>query len=316
MAALCLTTASQIEAAAELAQREHGRLRASLPFLPARDPAHYAAKLEWLAEHGEVVGVFDSGRLGAFLGGFVVADFRHAGPGAFCPDWSHGADADGSRATARYRQLYRELARRWRSSGARIHAAAAYATDTAALEALVSTGFGRIVEDAARPLAELAAALDREPDGGVRRAGKGDAETLAALEVGLAAHLEGSPVFLPHPRGRTAAAWTAWLAEPDARAYLVQERGEALGYIKAQEPQIDVSDAVHGPTTLAINGLFVRPAARGRGLARSLLAALVREAAAAGKTIASVDCETTNLEAWDFWTHWFAPVAYGHERRT
>jgi len=99
-------------------------------------------------------------------------------------------------------------------------------------------------------------------------------------------------------------------------AILAESGPAACGFIKAEEPQFDVTDAVHGPSTLAINGLFVRPPARRVGLATRLLAALVSHARGIGKEMMSVDCETTNLEAYAFWSRHFRPVAWGMERRT
>ena len=47
----------------------------------------------------------------------------------------------------------------------------------------------------------------------------------------------------------------------------------------------------------------------------ALLAALVRYAKSVGKEIVSVDFESTNLEAYGFWTRWFLPVTWSLERR-
>jgi ribosomal protein S18 acetylase RimI-like enzyme len=310
-----LTTPQHFAEAAHLAHGEHARLHAARPWLPTRVMEHYVPRIAWVAEQGTILGVRDGGRLSAFLGGFAVADFRHAGPGAFCPDWCHGSDVRGVEATESYRYLYRSLAGHWAATGLRVHAAAAYATDTELLEALVFTGFGRIVEDAARSTAELGADLAGESDQGIRPATCADVDALAEMEEDLSAHLRASPIFLPRASGRGPAAWAAWLATPGTRAWLALDHDCTVGYIKAQDAQTDVTDAVHDPATLAVNGLFVRPETRGQGLAPRLLAALARAAAAEGRAIVSVDCETANLEGWRFWRRWFVPLAYGHERR-
>ena len=88
-----------------------------------------------------------------------------------------------------------------------------------------------------------------------------------------------------------------------------------MGFIKAQEPQADVSHAVHGPATLAINGTYVKPGSRSAGVGTLLLASLAGHARATGREIISVDCETANLEAYGFWSRWFMPVSWGLERR-
>jgi len=310
-----------LEAASRLAAAGHARLREALPFLPARESAHFLPKLAWMAREGELLGLCDATGMRAFLGGFILENFRNAGMGAFCPDWCHGADPDVPRFEA-YRALYRELAPRWKARGAHIHAAALYATDHEALRAFSMTGFGRVMMDAARPVADLLAELAPEAGPGcrVRRAAEADAPALADLDAARAAHIAGSPVLMPDVHGRDEAAWRAWFAEPDAVACLAADGdgdGDLVtGYITAQEPQIDVTDAVHDARTLAINGAYVRPDRRGQGTGGALLLALARHARDAGKELLSVDCETMNPEAFAFWSRGFRPVAWGLERRT
>jgi GNAT superfamily N-acetyltransferase len=323
-----------IEASAALAAAEHARLRAALPFMPARDAAAYAPRIGWMTREGRVLGLFDGARLEAFLGGFIIDDFRNAGAGAYCPDWCHGvSSAQSAGAFDAYRALYRELAPLWIEAGARLHAASAYASDAAALDALSLTGFGRIVMDAARPTGELASDLAARasaaaPRGATRNATRGapagaslrdalpsDAAALAALDAVLASHIAASPVLMPRTHGRSEEEWSEWLGGESAVAILAESDGKAVGFIKAEDPQFDVTHAVHDERVLAIDGMLVVPELRGRALGRALLAALVGHAQAAGKSLMSVDCETLNPEAYAFWTAWFRPVAWSFERR-
>jgi len=314
-----------VAAASALAAVEHERLRAALPFMPPRSASSYAPRIEWMVREGIVLGLYEGAALQAFLGGFVIEEYRNLGAGAFCPDWCHGAARD-ERAFDAYRALYRELAPRWIAAGAPIHAACAYATDEAAIEALSLTGFGRIVMDAARPAAELKrdlaariAASGAAPSGAaavqVRAALPSDALVLAALDARLASHIAASPVLMPRTRGRDSDEWAEWLGGAQAVAMIAEAGDDDVGFIKAEEPQFDVTHAVHDDGTLAIDGMFVEASSRGRGVGRSLLAALVEHAEGAGKSLVSVDCETMNPEAYAFWTAWFEPVTWSFERR-
>jgi GNAT superfamily N-acetyltransferase len=328
-----LEAGDDMVAASILAKLEHDRLRAQLPFLPERGAGDFRGRIEWMLREGIVLGSFESdnpskGSLAAFLGGFVIEDFRNLGPGAFCPDWCHGA-ADPALAFRAYRELYRALAPAWRLEGASIHAACAYATDREAIDAFGLTGFGRIMMDACSPTSRVVSSLARlgsrakTPNGlRIRRALISDAPSLAELDAGLALHIAASPVLMPRTRGRDEAEWLEWLSVEDAVAFVAEAaaaaagRGALLGFMKAEAPQFDVSYVVHGGDTLAIDGLFVPPEERGRGIAASLLAAMAGEASAAGKGLMSVDCETMNPEAYAFWPRFFEPLAWGFERRT
>ena len=315
-------TGDDVAAAAEVAAACHARLAARAPHLPRRAAGDYHGKLGWLVEHGIVLGRWRDGRLAAFLGGFLIEDFRHAGPGWFSPDWANAA-ADPAAAFDDYRVLYRAIAPRWLDGGARLHALAVLASAAEAIEALSLTSFGRIVVDAAAPTSDVvartaaAASDDRAAADGVttRRATADDAEAIAAMEARLAEHIGDSPIFFPDPRGADAAWWRTWLAEPASVAVLAETAAGPVGYVKAEDPQDDVSDVVHDPSCLAINGMYCDPSVRGRGVGTALVAALAAHAAAVGKPLMSVDCETHNLEAYGFWTRFFTPVTWGFERR-
>jgi len=318
-----IETAGGIEAAAALSAAEHARLRAELPFLPGRSAASFAPRIEWMVREGTVLGLYDKAELKAFFGFFVIDDFRNAGKGCLCPDWCRAA-APGTNAFDAYRALYREIAPAFIEKGCRIHAAGAYAADLAANEALCLTGFGRIVMDAARPTADLAAELaklggaEAAADGAelaIRAALPSDAEELAALDSVLASHIASSPVLMPNTQGSDAAEWVEWLGQPEAVAMVAEAGSGIVGFIKAEDPQFDVSYSVQDESVLAIDGFFVRPELRGRGVGRALLSALAGHAQAARKPLMSVDCETTNPEAYAFWTRFFKPVTWSYERR-
>jgi ribosomal protein S18 acetylase RimI-like enzyme len=310
-----INSPEDIAIAAGLTTLSHERLRSKLPFLPARSEGDFVPRIEWVTQKGIVMGLFEAGRLTAFLGAFTIANFRNAGPGGFGPDWCHGA-APGTDVARAYRRLYRELAPRLISLGCPIHSFAFYASETEAVNAMELTGFGCIVMDAARPTAELLAELPTGPAGvEIVRARSQDAKELSRLDSALAAHLATAPVFFPNPQSRGPAEWVAWLKTPANVALLARLNGRIVGYIKAENPQFDVSYAVHSESTLSINGMYVEPESRCAGVGNSLLASLAREAVAGGKEIVSVDCETTNPEAYAFWSRWFEPVAWGLERR-
>ena len=309
--------AQALEQAARLAASRHEELRKAIPFLPPRQSSHFLPKIAWMAQEGRLLCLKQDGKMRAFLGGFLLENYRNVGRGAYSPDWCHASNLGPGTFDA-YRALYRELAPRWKAEGAHCHAIGVYASEIEVMEALSMTGFGRVMMDAARPVSDLLADLEARPrmPHHVRRAMPSDAPALAELNAALAAHIGASPILMPDPHGLDETRWQAWLEEPHTVAFLSTEGGVATGYMKAQAPEIDVTDAVHGPGTLAINGAFVAPSHRGLGLGRALLLALVRQADHSGKELVSVDCETTNPEAVAFWTRHFRPVAWGFERRT
>ena len=308
---------ANLRAAAELAAAQHEALRARRPFLPARGAAHFLPRIGWVADRGPVLGLWTGSALAAFLGGFPLDDYRNEGPATLAPDWCHGI-APGVEPRAAIRVLYREIAPRWTALAGRIHAICVYDGEDGVLEGLGLSGFGRFLMDAARPVSDLLPSAGAPAgDGGirVRRAGPQDAEVLAAFTTALAAHIGASPIFMPNTRGTAAAQWPAFFDAPKAVAWIAERDGAPVGFIRAQAPQLDVTNAVDAPGTLAIDRLYVAPPARRLGVADRLLDELVRSAAAAGDALVSVDFETHNLEAFAFWTRRFLPVGWSLERR-
>jgi len=310
-----ITSQSDITSAARLSTMSHDRLRSLLPFLPSRSESDFMPRIEWMTREGMVIGLFEAGKLAAYLGAFPTDNFRNAGPGSFGPDWCHGI-APGMDSVRTYRLLYRELAPRLIALGCPIHAFTFYASEGESVKAMELTGFGYIVMDAAQTIAELLTELPNSSTGiEISRAQPRDATELSRLDSALAAHLAAAPVLMPNTRGMDSSEWADWLSKPTNVALLAGQNERITGFIKATEPQNDVSYAVHGESTLAICGMYVETDSRRTGVGRSLLASLVHEAENTGKQIVSVDCETTNPEAYGFWTRWFKPVAYCLERR-
>jgi GNAT superfamily N-acetyltransferase len=310
-----LNSAAEFEDAAELALDSHRALVSQLPFLSPRTRSEFRSRIEWVAARGIVMGSYTEEGLTGFLGAFPIKNFRHAGPGSFGPDWCHGLSR-GGQAGVLYPLLYRELARQLLETGIRLHAFSFYASQMGGLEAMTLSGFGRIVCDAAVETSELLDVLPQaKTDTEIRAANESDIPSLCRMDKGLAEHIGASPVLMPGVRGRGPSFWSDWLSRPTTTACLALKNGRPVGFIKAEDPQDDVSFSVHGESTLAINGMYVDPGERRAGVGRALLLFLARQAEEGGKTVVSVDCETTNPEAYAFWTRWFRPVAYGMERR-
>jgi GNAT superfamily N-acetyltransferase len=300
-----------------LALATSSRLRDVLPFLPAGAAASLPAKLARLIDEGTAYGVVAEGQLRSFLGALLIPGLRGAAIGGLSLEWAHASDQSGE-APHDMGHLYRELARDLVHRDCRLHSVSVFVTDDQVEAAFVQLGFGRFLANRASLLPEVLARLGSAPppDGyTIVRATAGHAPDLARLHALLEAHLEASPVFLPEAEPWTPRQWERWLPGEDAMAFIAIHGGRPVGYIKAQEPQFDVTYAVHGDETLAINGMFVEPEHRGTGVARALLAAIAREGDGRDLRVLSVDHETANLEADGFWSRHFQPVSWALERR-
>jgi GNAT superfamily N-acetyltransferase len=302
-----------IASAAEMFAARFRRLRAEVPALPERmeNPAAVRGLLERLLERSAGVAALEGGRLVGYLGWWLVDDFRNTGLRAgFSPEWAHAA-ADGRKMNI-YRALYRAAAGSWRAAGCHTHAISLLARDPETSEAWFWNGFGLCVVDAVRslspggmdPLASVA------PQGfKLRRAGAEDAPSLAILEGEHAQHYAAPPVLMVPFQAFSEAEFAAWLAGPANFAYLATTNsGEPAGYLRFEPHSFGAAEIVSAENAPAATAAFVRPAYRGRRLARALLGMALREFSALGCPRCSVDFESFNPEAAAFWSRYFEPV--------
>ncbi len=301
----------------DLAVSGHARLRTELPFLPAGATSVLGQELARLADEGVAFGAFDEGRLKTFLGMLLIPGLRGATVGGLALEWACAATnaGNGSRDVG---HLYRALAAELVQRDCRLHTVSVFATDSQTEEAFVQLGFGRFLANRASPVSHVRSAVGDPVVPAACTITPATAEhavDLSRLHALLEAHLEASPVFLPAATGWSVERWTDWLRGESSIAFVASYGGKPVGYIKAQEPQFDVSYAVHGDEVLAINGMFVEPEHRGTGVAQALLSAVASEAERRGLTVLSVDHESANLEADSFWGRYFQPVSSALERR-
>ncbi|TVR55149.1 MAG: GNAT family N-acetyltransferase [Spirochaetaceae bacterium] len=313
-----LSRGEESRVAAELAEKNHAQLRKELSFLPERTVDDFLRRLEWMIDKGRLFGQFEGRVMRAFMGCFTIENFRNEGPGSLTPDWCLYTEP-GVEGRLQFSALFRTMLSDVLDDGVRIHAFGVYSSRRDIAEILDLFAYGRIVMDAAVPTAELDAALNGTavPERSVEVviAHDTDAEALAELDAELAAHIGRLPVLMPDPRGDDCEEWRQRLAEKDSAAFLARTPDGPCGFIKARNPQFDVTYCVHDDSVLAVDGLYVRPEYRGTGVGTRLLSEIVREAKSRGKRLISVDCETMNPEAYWFWIKYFKPITWSVLRR-
>ena len=130
----------------------------------------------------------------------------------------------------------------------------------------------------------------REAGGKAERAAVTDADTVAELACEL---------WPDHTVEEMAAEFQELLAEKEAAVFLFRMEGEAVGFAQCQLRH----DYVEGTETSPVGyleGIYVREAARGKGIARRLLGACEDWARKQGCTEFASDCELTNTESQEF----------------
>jgi GNAT superfamily N-acetyltransferase len=293
-------TAEHLEGAARLLAQRQERLRAVRPELPAgfTDPSAWGPVVTTLRElegaHG-VVAVGDRAP-DAFLLGYP----RHEpiwGRAAWSPiEGQAYAQETGPEIM---RDLYAAWSRHFVERGffrQYVHGAA---DDSALLDAWFSTGFGKMQAHAVRD-------LDLAPPAGspfeLRRATPDDLDRIEPLMALISTMLVKSPAYaisLPERMTTYRDDYATELNDPAAHYWLAEEDGRAVGMMGFYE-------AEPGPMVperaWELGDAKTAPEARGRGVARALLASGFAEALAAGASQCITDWRTASLATHRSWT--------------
>ncbi len=317
----------QLDAAASLLAARHARDRRLHPEFPVgfEDAGRARQAIEACLERPQAKGIV--ALEGDEVLGYLIADLSLNGPRSSA--WirlpghalAAGTDADV------YRDLYAAAAADWVARGCFDHYILIPAADAAARTALFCLGFGGSQAYALRSLdapiepggVNSSKSVDGSADWAIRRAGPGDAATLAGLSHLIAEASLRSPAFHPSlPEDFEALAegfaeladatdWTVWLAE---------RAGQALAYAAFFGVEPGPDDLLAPEACIELKIAATRPEARGRGLARDLVRHGLEEARRQGYRQVRVDWHLPNLLASRFWPRLgFEPVALRLMRR-
>lgn len=295
--------------AAALFVRNYQEQRRAVPVLPdAMENTHRVAeRLNELFQTCPGVAAVENGQLTGFMGWYIVEHFRGADiTGAYCPVWAHSAA--GKSIAAIYRSMYRTASAYWATRGCGVHAISLLAYDRPAEKTWFWNGFGLALVDAIRPILPL----DIKPAGllVVRKAQSQDAELIAVLEREHWRHYSEPPVFMATEEPASPEACLAFLSSPDNTYWLAELQGEPAGMMRFEARSQGATEIVQSETTIAITGAFTRPQYRGQGSAAALLDAALRYYGERGFERCSVDFESFNPEAANFWMKYFEPVCF------
>jgi GNAT superfamily N-acetyltransferase len=265
-------------------------------------------QIEWLSGEGRGIALIDGGRLAGYMLGLPIDGFMGPVPGIYCPEYGHGVS--GSRL---YDVLYRAAAREWVEAGYTTHAISMLADDEQAKGSLFWHGFGLHVVDAI--MTGMSIPVDNLPENDgirIRLAEGNDGDALNRQMGKHWAHLEASPVFL---NGEEHGDISDWTGRKEHFAVVAEDEAGVCGCMLAKPPDEESSALIQAEGTIGIGGTYVDERLRGRGIARRMLAALLRAAEKRGYSRCAVDFEAGNIEARYFWLKFFTPVSLSLLRR-
>jgi len=308
-----------LPAAAELLAQRLARLHAADPVLPTR-LARPEAALEslrdlWREPRAAGAAALEDGRLVAYLIGVPKLDAQWGrsvwvrGPGLAIREGAEG------RLLA---DLYAEVGEAWVRDGIFNHFALVPAAEPEVVQAWFALSFGieqvhavvdlRTVEGAPAPPAAIT----------IRRAGPGDADTLAGFSDLIWRELVRAPVWgltLPEAVAEIRNGYAELAADPTATVWIAEREGQALGIQGYWEH--DNPDPVLVPEkAVTVSVLSTRPEARRQGIQSALTRHGLMQARAAGYLWCETDWRSANRAVARMLPRYgFRPIAYRLARR-
>ncbi len=298
-----------INDAAALFVENFRQQRRVVPVLPdtMENIPRVAGMLDELFQTCPGVAAVENGRLAGYMGWYIVDHFREADiTGAYCPIWGHSTSGNG--AAAVYRAMYRTASAYWATRGCGVHAISLLANDKPAEKIWFWNGFGMALVDAIRPTLPLN--LKPVEDLAVRKAQIQDAELIAVLDREHWRHYSEPPIFMATRPSVTPDEYREFISTPSNTYWLAELEGEPAGLMRFEAHSHGATDIVESETTIAITGAYIRPQYRGKGSAPALLDAALHYYSERGYERCSVDFESFNPEAANFWMKYFEPVSF------
>jgi GNAT superfamily N-acetyltransferase len=293
-------SAEHLDGAAELLAVRQRRLRAVRPELPATYEAAAGCRdlLSVLLERGESHGVVARSRDG--IAGYLLGHARYEPIwGRACWSPIEGQAYDPSVGPDVMRDIFAVWSRHFVDRGFFRQYVYAPADDAALLDTWFLTGFGKMQAQALRD-------LDLEAPSGisftVRRVAAEDLDFIEPLLGLIPMGLVKSPAYaisLPEWFAELRGEYAEELANAASMYWLAEEDGKAIGLagFAGEEPGVMVPEGAW-----YLQDAKTAPAARGRGVMRTLVAAAFTEARAAGAQYCLTDWRTASLPAHRTWT--------------
>lgn len=298
---------SHIPMAAKLALKNYNEEKEIVGALP---PVKNWPDLKKYAENGLGVAAFEEDTMLGFL--CAGNPFKNAfgstdAAGVFSP--LHGNGAVIEKRGAVYGRMYQKAAEKWAASGAASHAICVYAHDKASKEQLFNYGFGSRCIDAIRPMEEIEGI--GESNYTLVELKKEDYKKVYPLYEMLENHMAESPCFIKRPFSFETFMISA--NKPASRFFAAMTGNEMAAFLKTTyggETFITYNDDI-----IHIDGAFCLPEHRGKGIYSHLLNYTIQILKKEGNKYLSVDFESINPSAHNFWTKYFSVYTCGLARR-
>lgn len=300
-------TLEMMEEAQILLRKNLEEARNHHPILPSDV---FVPSAEGLFVNGLGSAAFEDGKMIGFLTGFgpwgPVFCTKNT-MGVYSPIHAHAAVRQNRKRI--YQKLYQACAEKCARAGAASHTITLYDPDDEAKEAFFDYGFGKRCVDLIRTTEQMNISL---PYVECEILPKDNTREIRPLRKALSDHLAESPAFMKSADSEVEN-WLDIRENDSPRVFAARINGEIAAYMEVQEEGENFI-AAH-PSMKNICGAYCLPEFRGRNIAAALLNFVLKTLNSESVSLLSVDCESINPTAINFWKKHFAPYTQSLVRR-
>lgn len=300
---------AHIESCSQLFVNKFTAFRETFPELPdlLTNQAIIKGKIDHLLDIGAGLVALQGDTPIGYLMWVEVENFRNTDrKTAYLPEYAHGVvQPNGINI---YQHLNHAAADQWFRDGCQAQAITLLANDPYLHDFWFWNGFGMTVVDAIRKVEPLPAKVSAALE--ICKATLDDVPGLVQIEIQHAQYYSQAPTLMVAPTPSDAIEFTAILQNEHNTVWLALDQGQLVGYLRIEGISHGASNVVRVESNAAITGLFALPQSRGKGIGSALLQAAMEELDRQGYQTCSVDFESINPDASNFWLRYFKPFCY------
>jgi ribosomal protein S18 acetylase RimI-like enzyme len=305
-----------VEEASKIFIKNYKKLRKKYRALPIRYEKMdmIISLLSKLIKKNPAAIAFSNNKIVGYLTGYTrIPKFKGNAFGVYIPEWAHSSMESNEKQIVYY-TLYRFLADKWIGLGCRTHCISIFANDGILSKLLNNLCFGMLVIDGVKSLRTIK--TEKAKGLVIRQITEKDLPEIQEIDRHFIDHLNASPVFLYRPAKK-------WNIEnlknefmnDNVKTVVAVSGGKIIACARGKLNGGEGSHILRGNGTLGVDYAYTYPDKRKKGVATALLNELIKWGASNKMAYCTVDFESQNKEAVDFWLRYFRPVCFSLIRK-
>lgn len=296
-----------IPSAVSLFIQEVRELNARLPEVPdfKLDKQVLSSELRALILSSKALAAISDDGIVGYLGWNVYDNFRGVSRRTtYSPDYAHAAP--GLEKHKIYQALYNAASKDWYSTACKAFVLTLLANHGHSEAFWFWNGYGLLVVDAIR---SSSLALPHIPaDFLIRKATQPDLESIVQLDQEHYRHYPQPPTLMVPRSPRSTSQLAGIINSEKSSIWIAKDSGILVGFMSFEMMSEGATMLVTSEANIAITSAYVQPQFRGINVGAGILGSALREYSQRGFQTCSVDFESVNPFAANFWMKFFKPV--------